>query len=56
MTEQDRYVDIMDALLGAEEILEVLAMRGTSGVEQECNIGRIFDVYEKVCAAKRLLV
>lgn len=45
---------IAEALLGAEEILEVLSMRGTRGVEQECNAGRIADVLSNVRAAKRL--
>jgi hypothetical protein len=51
----DATAEIADALLGAEEILEVLTMRGTLGVEQECNAGRIANVYRKVLTAKRLL-
>lgn len=51
----DKRVEIADALLAAEEILEVLHNRGTRGVEQECNAGRIADVYQKVRAAKRRL-
>lgn len=47
--------EIADALLGAEEILEVLSNRGTHGVEQECNAARIYDVFHKVQAAKRRL-
>lgn len=43
----------MDALLGAEEILEALSNRGTRGVERECDAGRIADVLAKVRAAKR---
>lgn len=44
---------VLDALLGAEEILEVLHQRGTRGVEQECSAGRIAEVYDNVRAAKR---
>ena len=45
---------ILDALLAAEEILEVLSQRGTRGVEQECNAARVLEVFKKVRAAKRL--
>lgn len=44
---------VLDALLGAEEILEVLHQRGTRGVEQECSAGRIAEVYDTIRAAKR---
>jgi hypothetical protein len=46
---------IADALLGAEEILEVLHRRGTRGVEQECNAGRIADVLRTIQVAKRVI-
>lgn len=46
---------IADALLGAEEILKVLHNRGTRGVEQECNAGRIADVLNTIRDAKRFL-
>ncbi|MCV7095286.1 hypothetical protein [Mycobacterium kubicae] len=49
----DGQADLMDALLGAEEILEALSNRGTRGVERECDAGRIADVLAKVRAAKR---
>lgn len=46
---------IADALLGAEEILAVLHERGTRGVEEECNAGRIADVLRTVRTAKQYL-
>lgn len=53
MTNREQVAGIANALLGAEEILEVLHLRGTRGVEQECSAGRIADVYENVRTAKR---
>lgn len=46
---------LANALLGAEEILEVLTNRGTRGVAEECNLARIWDVYRNVQAAKAVL-
>jgi hypothetical protein len=53
LTQERPHVDLIaDALLGAEEILEVLHNRGTRGVEQECDAVRIADVLNTVRAAK----
>jgi hypothetical protein len=51
----DAVSEIADALVGAEEILEVLSTQGTRGVERECNAARIYDVLTRVRAAKRHL-
>ncbi len=48
----DSATVIADALLGAEEILEILHLRGTRGVGRECDTTRIQDVWHKVRAAK----
>lgn len=52
---RDASSEIADALVGAEEILEVLSHRGTRGIERECGAGRIADVLATVRAAKRHL-
>ncbi|QFG08889.1 hypothetical protein PBI_MALAGASYROSE_39 [Mycobacterium phage MalagasyRose] len=51
----DPNVQILDALIGAEEILGILHDRGTLGLERESNAGRIGDVLHNVRDAQRLV-